>query len=518
VFRTRVLSAAALIAASSFAGVAYADSVPDPSSTEVARANCGPGSDPETGLQGQVPLVERQDGRSRRGYSCNLELQGRYQGEGSSWVSPSYGHCAYLSTAFAGLGTLTKRSQGVQVVDVSDPGHPRRSATLTSPGMLTGTWESLKVNERRGLLAGVSGGPVMGALFFDVYDIKQDCAHPRLLNKLRLGSSGGGGSDGLPLIGSPGGRVIAESLKPTLPANILGHEGGWAPDGRTYYATSGVGSLMTAIDVSDPDAPRIIYEGLQGLAVNHGLSVSRDGDRLYLARAFPAGFLVLDVSDIQQRRQVPTIRQVSETTWDVLGVGQATIPISYGGTPHLVTFDEFAAAGPRIYDISDERRPRLVRQLTLETQQDRHVEDRRADTTGNGLFGYDTHYCAVDREEDPTALACGYFQSGIRVFDIRDPRKPRELAYFNPPAQVGRNLELGGSEHAAGIAAQTAPAVSDLQHLNVGRLTGVRPFANLTADYCTSPPRFVGTDQLWVSCQDNGFLALKFTNDAYEAR
>ena len=38
--------------------------------------------------------------------------------------------------------------------------------------------------------------------------------------------------------------------------------------------------------------------------------------------------------------------------------------------------------------------------------------------------------------------------------------------------------------------------------------------ADLTADYCSSPPRFVGKDQLWVSCQDNGFMTLRFTNGA----
>ena len=35
----------------------------------------------------------------------------------------------------------------------------------------------------------------------------------------------------------------------------------------------------------------------------------------------------------------------------------------------------------------------------------------------------------------------------------------------------------------------------------------------LSTDWCSSPPRFVG-DQLWVTCQDNGFMALRFTNAA----
>jgi LPXTG-motif cell wall-anchored protein len=30
-------------------------------------------------------------------------------------------------------------------------------------------------------------------------------------------------------------------------------------------------------------------------------------------------------------------------------------------------------------------------------------------------------------------MACGFLQSGLRVFDIRDPLHAREVAYFNPP-------------------------------------------------------------------------------------
>jgi hypothetical protein len=87
----------------------------------VAPAKCGRGSLPETGLQGQVPLAHRQSGRSTRGHRCNLELVGQYQGEGASWVSQSYGNCAYLATRYPS----TAKSPGVQVLDVSDPANPR---------------------------------------------------------------------------------------------------------------------------------------------------------------------------------------------------------------------------------------------------------------------------------------------------------------------------------------------------------------------------------------------------------
>ncbi|MGH3717033.1 MAG: LVIVD repeat-containing protein [Micromonosporaceae bacterium] len=450
------------------------------SATAVPEADCGPGSSPETGLQGQVPLADRESGRSTRGYRCNLELIGQFQGEGSSWVSQSYGSCAYLSTRHPSQAA----SPGVQVVDVSDPARPRRTTALTSPAM-NGSWESLKVNPARGLLAAVyapaPGGN--GPAFFDVYDIKSDCAHPRLLNS-----------------------VSTSEL--SQPANLLGHEGNWSPDGRTYWATSLSAGLITAIDVANPARPRIAYTGNTGL-INHGLSISNDGNRLYIAEVGgtsgfltggqvragdPNGVKIFDVSQVQARRPLPQISEVGSAYWTDGAVGQHAIPVTYGGRPYLIFVDEGGAGAARILDISDEGVPRTVSKLKLQIHLPEHADTRAADTEGTGVFGYEGHYCDVDRPTDPTALACGYFQSGVRVFDIRQVTTPREIAYFNPPAQTGRNAQLESSEHAG------------------GPLGGA-----LTADWCSSPPRFVG-DQLWVTCQDNGFLALRFTNRAYPIR
>ncbi|MCW2829713.1 MAG: hypothetical protein JWP31_405 [Aeromicrobium sp.] len=468
-----------------------ADGAADP--TAVVRARCGPGSTPETGLQGQVPRADRVSGRSTKGYACNLRIEGQYQGVGSSWVSPSAATCSYTSTAVGLPGLLSTSTRGVHVVDASKPRSPTLSTRLTSPAMVSGTWESLKVNPRRKLLGAVSGGGVVGSLFFDVYDIGTDCSRPRLLNGVR------------------GSRL-------TLPTNLLGHEGEWAPDGRTYWASGLLAGSLTAIDTSDPAKPRLLWTGSAGLPVNHGLSFSPDGNRMYLSTAFPAGLTILDISDFRRRVPHPRMRTISSTTWNVAGISQHSIPVSVRGVPHLIVADEFASEGVRIFSLANERKPRLVRHLRLEIQRPAHVAARRADTAGNGLFGYEAHYCSVDRRIDPTALACGYTQSGVRVFDIRSLSRPREIAYFNPPAQVGKRSRLGGSEHAVGLLASTAPPASDLPNLNLGDPTKHALLSNLSADFCTSPPRFVGPDRLWVTCQDNGFLALRFTNRAYPQR
>ncbi len=459
----------------------------------VPPATCGPGSVPEHGLQGEVPKADRESGRSRLGYRCNLELTGQYQGEGQSWQNAWYGHCDYFDTVFP----ERERSPGVQVVDVSDPAHPRLTANLTTPAML-GPWESLKVNQRRGLLGAVAAySPAgNGPVFFDVYDLTADCAHP----------------------------VLKASVPVQMPT---GHEGNWAPDGRTYYSASTLTGFMSAIDVSDPSAPRLLTVIPQE---SHGLSVSDDGTRMYVANpGFDGGAAgchagtplsetssqsclngldILDVGTIQSRGTLPILSRptiVGSLRWTDGSAAQHTIPITYGGHPYLVFVDEGGSGAPintqgpagaaRIIDIADDTHPMVVSKLKLAIQMPENNRLGVGDDAVDGLFGYQGHYCTVDRENDPTALACGYFQSGIRVFDIRDPRAPREIAYFNPPAQIGRKAALPGSEHANG------PAFAA---------------STLDADWCASQVRFVqDPPSLWAACQDNGLMILRFTNGAY---
>jgi hypothetical protein len=452
---------------------------------KVPRAECGPGSSPETGLQGQVPLKDRRSGRSQKGYSCNLNLVSRYQGQGQATVGASYGTCQYLGTILP--GAVTAKRPGVNVIDFSDPRRPRLAGSLVSPATLGGTWETLKVHEGRGLLAAVSVGALSGGFFVSVYDVKTDCARPRLLNGIK-------------------------GTKLTMPGAFPGHEAGWSPDGLTYWTTGTVGGTIAALDMKDPRSPRVIYNGTTSL-VNHGIGVSADGKRLYAAN-IPAGIVTFDSSDVQRRARHPRLRQISETTWRDGLATQHSLPFTDRGRPYLAVVDELGSGGVRILDISNERKPRTVRKLRLEVNRPEHLRLRAADNARNGIFGYDSHYCTLDRPVDPTALACGWAQSGIRVFDIRDLKRPRELAYFNPPGQVGRRHALANSAHAF------VPFGAYFSDILNGGPDGQAPYTgepDMTADWCMSPPRF-DRDRLWVSCDDNGALLLRFARHTFPLR
>src|SRR6185503_17411449 len=89
----------------------------------------------------------------------------------------------------------------------------------------------------------------------------------------------------------------------------------------------------------------------------------------------------------------------------------------------------------RILDIQNEKNPALVSKIKTEAKD---PADCTAVTAQAGAsFGVSMHYCSVDRPDDPRLLSCGLWSGGVRLFDIRNPWRPKELAYFSVPgAQV----------------------------------------------------------------------------------
>lgn len=462
--------------------------------TAVPRAECGPGAMPEPGLQGDVPAADRDSGRSTQGYRCNMSLVGQFAGRGAGITSTSFEHCAYMGTFFP--GNLLHQNGGVQVLDVSDPANPRPIVTLNEPAMVAGTWESLKVNARRKLLVGTGVPLLVGAGYLSVYDIS-DCAHPRLLNP------GPGTNLGMPL-------------------PITTHEGGFSPDGNTYWASGITPGFLSAVDLTDPAHPRVIWQGLTGITA-HGFGVGPDGNRLYLSAL--SGITVLDVSAVQRRDPNPQVHHIGRMFWSDGWATQHSVPVTYDGKPHIYTVDEGGSGGVKLIDVSDDADPRVVAKVKLEINLPQHLDSNIASSMGGSIFAYESHYCAADRPANPTALACGWISSGIRVFDIRDPHATREIAYFNPPARTGRNLELTNSPHALasllGIPAMTAPsaarAVLEGQFDPAQALssrTGKLAFGDVSTDWCLSPPEWRGND-LYVTCSDNGFMVLHVDESVY---
>jgi hypothetical protein len=260
----------------------------------------------------------------------------------------------------------------------------------------------------------------------------------------------------------------------------------------------------------------------------HGLSVSDDGNRGYFVSigglggdpndianpAVPAnnGLLIYDLTDVQARRVNPSVPLVSSIFWKDGSVAQHTINTRIKGKPYIIFIDEGGSGGissaaqegaacannmtpfpmARIIDIGDETHPKIVSKLMLEVHDPANCDKVLPDLTGLLTFTYGAHYCSVDNIHRATTLACGYFNSGIRVFDIRDPIRPREIAYYNP---AGTTTASSGSNHARAGGWLTQPGGPDWCNAQV----------HMDAEQGT----------LWTTCQDNGLLSLKFTHNAW---
>ncbi|HEU4514843.1 MAG TPA: hypothetical protein VFR87_17165 [Nocardioidaceae bacterium] len=460
------------LGASLLAGTSSAES--EPSLAAVPRADCGPGSRPETSIQGRVPAKDYETGRAQKGYTCNTRQVGHQGGSGGfkvlRYVDRSGRACAYYDTTLLApidvAYNVGREGSGVAVLDMTDPSSPKQTANLVTPAM-DSPHESLLLNRRRGLLVAVLGNPATNVGIIDVYDLKSDCREPRLLS--------------------------------STPTGILGHESGFAPDGRTFYVASTGGQTLVAVDLTDPAAPKPIWSTA---GVNyHGMRVSADGNRLYVADIgrsgngvlSDGGLTILDVSEIQAREPNPEVPVVSKLSWRRGSIPQVPIPITIDGHEYLLEIDEFAnfsendtgiydpdapVGAARLIDIGDEKHPRVVSNIRLQVNQPWARRGPSRDDPGAQLpvQGYAGHYCSVPRAKDPGLVACSFIASGLRIFDIRDPEAPREVGYFNKPL---------------------APGVKDIRS---------------GAHAMSAPAWDIKRKQVWYTDGNSGFFAVRLTN------
>ena len=107
-----------------------------------------------------------------------------------------------------------------------------------------------------------------------------------------------------------------------------------------------------------------------------------------------------------------------------------------GGLPAACARGASAYGYSNIIDITDENNPRIVSKIMLEVHDPKNCSKFLTEPpeVGGGLLDYSTERCAIDRPINPTMAACGSRGTGTRVYDIRDPLHPAEIAYWKGPA------------------------------------------------------------------------------------
>lgn len=409
----------------------------------------------ETGLQGQVPLADQMSGRAAMGYRKGLRLVGRNTilDRGANFSMAWLDDCAYVTTTSPGqifgptsspyIDPQYNPLNGMAVIDASNPKDPQLVRILQSPAMLA-PHESLQANQARHIIVATRGGGTA----FDVYEAT-DCRNPVLRASINIGI----GVTLPPLPPLPGGvGSIDQGLA------FGGHALCITDDGRTAYATSSI-QTNAVLDLADLANPRV----LQLFApAAHDCGLSPDGNRLYLAQfGFvslglglpngPAigqnGMGIYDVSTIQDRTApvAPLLVGAAPPLVGFLGWtnvldGEAPSAGSHtarwfrnNGRTYLYSSDEWPTAGvcpwshSRIIDITDDAHPVLASNIVLEVNQ-----LANCGVTEFDVANYSAHYVGFDDVNNATTLFTTNYAAGLRVLDIRDPRNPREIAYWHP--------------------------------------------------------------------------------------
>jgi hypothetical protein len=310
---------------------------------------------------------------------------------------------------------------GWSVVDVTDPSAPEYSAFIPGP---ENTWT-----------------------------IQIQVAEGRMITALERIAPGWGGDDGRPF---DEGFLIWDVERPVKPKRLGQYRTGSTGTHRNFYdggalvhAAGGApgfdGKIYHIVDISDPANPNqvsffALEEQRQG-APKSGAKLSLHGpahierDRAYLSYG-DGGGIILDVADVK------CPRMVSQLAFRGLCSRQGIH--TYLPLPRrklaLVNDEAIAEHGEEnlnlagIVDIENEKAPRLISLFPQPlSREETGVKNFFAK---GGRFGphnqhHPNHQQCLENRDDVAYLT--YFNAGLRVYDIRDARTPKEIGYFIPP-------------------------------------------------------------------------------------
>jgi hypothetical protein len=324
-------------------------------------------------------------------------------GGGQVWIDGATLYVAHM-----------KAPDGTSIYDVAEPRAPRLLAHVEIPA----GWHSHKVRAQDGVMVvnherhGNGGDEGFGG-GLGIYDVSTP-ARPQLLTKWR----------------TAGGGVHRYDF-----------------DGRYAYLSSTVegyvGNIVVILDLKDPahpqEAGRWWIPG-QDSAAGEAAPVGgvkprchhplRLGDRLYVSY-WHHGFFILDVTDLSKPRLVSGLNTSPahpHPTHTCL-----TMPMPLKGRRIMVVADEDVAklrpSAPSfswIYDITDEHQPLPIATFDVEGLD----QDGAPQPPMTGCH----QPCEV---VTGTVIPFAWFAQGLRLVDIADPFRPREVGFFKPDPPDG---------------------------------------------------------------------------------
>lgn len=409
----------------------------------VSPAVCGPGDTPESGIQGDVPAG------ATPSYSCGVRRVGQLPRPGNV---QGVGQCVYI------------RSRGgeVLVVDVSDAANPREGGSIR----VQGASETMRVaaNEERAIL--VSGS--------SVYDVR-DCLNPVHLGEIPW-----------PRVTLPG---IPQNLLPhdirinRAATRVYASFGLWEANISNLQDSSSwtVTDHRCTLAVQQPGPWQEFHR--QALAANMSLcadaaqanprganytlgaspaqstlmwptlshSPDVNGDDTYVYVGDQAGGSSGVVAPVAKVRIIDISQGAPRIVGEVDGPGHGLDWFRSGDREYVLHSNEGGSNGvlgqgrgadtcrpyPRpfslgwgfdafISDVTRPNRARNVSRLSLAINEPENCEARRASGADPWIA-----YHLIDNPNDATFAMVNFGSAGFRIFDIRNPARPVEVAYYN---------------------------------------------------------------------------------------
>ena len=339
-------------------------------------------------------------------------------------------------------------ASGWSIVEVTDPASPRFVRYIEGP---PNTW-TLQIQIAGGLMItsmeripdgwGGTPGTPFGEGFY-IWTL-EDPENPRRLGHYRTGG------DGTHRNFYAGGRYVHATA---LPPGYQGH-------------------IYQIVDIADPARPVEVSRwwrtgqwvgggeaGVQSGTLLHGGAYVK-GARAYLPYS-AGGFVILDIADVKKPRMVSDL-PFSPPFQSFIAVHSA-VPLN--GRPLVVVNSE--AISERcdeplgyvgIVDVAREEKPRLISLFPLPHPAPEMGVRNFCERPGR--FGPHNQHQPQGQSvlwQDEDLVFVTYFNAGLRVFDIRDERAPREVGWFvAPDPQVRR-----GPFPASGLATQSEDVVVD---------------------------------------------------------
>jgi hypothetical protein len=325
--------------------------------------------------------------------------------------------------------------RGWSILDVTDPTNPEYVKFIQGPDN-TSTFQmelhdNIMITSLQRSSANWGADPNKpydeGVLIWDI----RDPVNPKQLSHWKTGSTG------VHRIGYPGGKYA------NLAANMPGYRG----------------QILVFLDISDPKHPKEAgrwwelgqKEGEVPARTDssfHGPAIiSADGKTAYVG--YTDLVVILDISDIAHPKVIgelqtsPPFRPGGTSNHDVLPIPGKNLLFAHseatsGDRPDSPPCSQ-ALSLVGMIDIKDPTKPRLMSMFPVP------VPPKDAPYTDfcdkGGRFGpHNTnllqHLPDVEKQGDLIYLT--YFNAGLRIFDIKDPRLPKEVGWFIPPTPTKR--------------------------------------------------------------------------------